>query len=51
MPIAYKISWLVVCTAMLAAAALAVVGYTSARQQYMAGIDRQLTAAAAGCRT
>lgn len=48
MRIGYKISWLVVGTALAATATLTVVGYTTARRQFYAGIDRQLTAVAAG---
>ena len=45
MSIRSKITWLVVATALTATAILTVLGYTAARAQYLAGIDRQLTAA------
>ena len=41
-----KITWLVVGTALLAAAILTALGYATARRQYLAGVDRQLRAAA-----
>lgn len=48
MRIGYKISWVVAGTAMLCTATLTLIGYNTARKQYLAGVDRQLTAAAAG---
>jgi phosphoserine phosphatase RsbU/P len=48
MRIGYKISLLVVGTAILATSILTLIGYTTARRQYMAGVDRVLTAAVAG---
>jgi sigma-B regulation protein RsbU (phosphoserine phosphatase) len=48
MRIGYQISCLVVGAAVCVTAALTLVGYQSARRQYLAGVDRQLTAAAAG---
>ena len=47
MRIGYKVSCLAVATALLATGVLTAIGYTTARRQYYAGIDRQLTAAAA----
>src|SRR5258707_801651 len=48
MRIGYKVSLLVVGTAILATSILTLIGYTTARRQYMAGVDRVLTAAVAG---
>lgn len=48
MRIGYKISLLLVGTAILATSILTLIGYTTARRQYMAGVDRVLTAAVAG---
>jgi serine phosphatase RsbU (regulator of sigma subunit) len=47
MRIGYKISLLVIATAILATAILTYIGYTTARRQYFAGIDHVLTATAA----
>jgi len=47
MRIRYKISLLVLGTAFLATSTLTLIGYTTARRQYIAGIDRVLTAAVA----
>lgn len=47
MRVAYKISLLTVSTALLVTAILTALSYSSARKQYYAGIDQQLTAAAA----
>lgn len=47
MRIGYKISCLAVGTALLATGLLSVIGYSSARKQYYAGIDRQLNSVAA----
>lgn len=47
MRIGYKVSWLAIDTALLATAILTIVGYTAAKKQYIAGVDRQLTTASA----
>lgn len=47
MRIGYQISWLVIGTAVLATATLTLIGYQTARRQYLAGIDLQLKASAA----
>lgn len=47
MRILYKISWLVVVAVLLTTAVLTWIGYTTARNLYIAGIDHQLAASAA----
>lgn len=47
MRIGYKIAWLVIGTALLATAILTLIGYATAKRQYVAGVDRQLIATAA----
>jgi len=47
MRILYKISLLVILAVLLTTAVLTWIGYDTARHQYIAGIDQQLTAAAA----
>src|SRR5262245_58467809 len=47
MRIGYKISLLVLGTAILVTAVLTYIGYTTARRQYIAGVDAVLTATAA----
>ncbi len=47
MRIGYKISWLILGTAVLNTGILTGIGYSAARKQYFDGVDRQLAAAAA----